>query len=672
MKKGWYKDSYRRGLVDMHIADWSEEFLSKLSAEAYYENLKRAKMKSAMIYFQNHNGHCFFPTEVGHIHAAFTKGENQIKKLVDLCHEGGIDVIGYYSVVYNTYEEDRHRDWRIVGPDGKSMREKGGRYGHLCPNNPKYRAFVKTQIGEMLKYFDVDGMFFDMLFWPQHCHCPYCLERWRRETGLEEIAWNAPTEKGGKYLLYLQKKREWMGDFAQFLTDCVKEITPDLTVESNLSQTLSNQPYTACSELVNDACDYAGGDLYGDPKSHVFAAKFFRAISKNQPFQYDTCRCDNNLYQHTVTKSETVMEREVMMNVAHHGASFIIDAIDPVGTMDSRLYDRIGKIYSKVETYESHMHGTPISDVAIPYFSFGRYNSRGEGFTQLSCALGAATVMSQRHVLYDVFSAIKNPIDKHRVVLGSYVAGARDEDIEAIVSFVKNGGIFYFSGAEEPALIERLLGAEFTGMSRHTFTYIAPKKKAQKIFGEFNAKYPMPIGHRLPTLKGVHSEDVLAYITYPYSLREDNKKMASIHSNPPGRPTRIPALVKKKVGKGTVVWCAAPIELDERPTFTSTFYRLVDSLIPLKQRRLATNAPSQVEINAYDLEDGGVQVNAVNIGITEDRLKLPAFRVSIKVKKEPKALRCIGTGKTLPFSYKDGVLSFSVKNLLIFEMYETE
>ena len=672
MKKGWYKKSFRRNLVDMHIADWSEEFLSKLSAEEYFANLKRANIQSAMIYFQNHNGHCYFPTKVGHVHAAFEKGENQIKKLVDLCHADGMDVIGYYSVVYNTYEEDRHPDWRLYGPDGKSCRERGGRYGHLCPNNPDYRAFVKTQIKEMLDYFDVEGMFYDMLFWPQHCNCDFCRARWKKETGLDEIPFNGKTIKGDPHLLYLQKKREWMGDFAKFLNDCTKEYNPDLTVESNLSQVLSNQPNSACSELVNDACDYAGGDLYGGPKSHVFAAKLYRSISLNQPFEYMTCRCDFDLYQHTVTKSETVMEREVMMNVANHGASFIIDAIDPVGTLDSRLYDRIGKIFRKEEIYEPYMHGEPISDVAIPYFSAGRYNSKGQGFTQLSCALGAGTVMSQNHVLYDVFSMIRNPIDKYKVVLGSYVTGATDEDINAIVSFVENGGTFYFSGAEEPALIERLLGAEFTGMSKHTFTYIAPKKNAQRLFGEFNAKYPMPIGHHLPIIKGVDPSEILAYITYPYSLREDNKKMASIHSNPPGRPTRIPALVKRKVGKGTVVWCAAPIELDERPTFTSTFYRLVDSLIPKKDRRLSTTAPSQVEINAYDLEDGNVQVNAINLGITEDRIKLPAFRVSIKTEKEPKALRCISTGKELPFTYRDGALTFTVKNLLMFEMFETK
>ena len=46
----WYENKFRRHLIDMHIEDWSDEFLSKFSAEAYFENLKKANIESAMIY----------------------------------------------------------------------------------------------------------------------------------------------------------------------------------------------------------------------------------------------------------------------------------------------------------------------------------------------------------------------------------------------------------------------------------------------------------------------------------------------------------------------------------------------------------------------------------------------------------------------------------------------
>lgn len=36
----WYKNTWRRYLCDMHIADWKDEFLSKLDPEEYLKNLK--------------------------------------------------------------------------------------------------------------------------------------------------------------------------------------------------------------------------------------------------------------------------------------------------------------------------------------------------------------------------------------------------------------------------------------------------------------------------------------------------------------------------------------------------------------------------------------------------------------------------------------------------------
>jgi len=35
----WFTKAYRRNLVDMHIEDWSEEFLSKFNPQDYCDNL---------------------------------------------------------------------------------------------------------------------------------------------------------------------------------------------------------------------------------------------------------------------------------------------------------------------------------------------------------------------------------------------------------------------------------------------------------------------------------------------------------------------------------------------------------------------------------------------------------------------------------------------------------
>jgi len=669
MKLGWYKNSFRRNLVDMHIEDWNDEFLSKLSPEDYCENLKTAKIQSAMVYFQNHNGHCYFPTKVGHIHKAFLKGENKIKRLTELCHENGIDVVGYYSIVYNTYEEEKHPDWRIRNAEGKSLHQMGGRYGHLCPNNPEYLEFTKAQIKEMLEYFDVDGMFYDMPFWPQYCACPYCQARWERETGRKTM----PTERdytNPDLLLHMKRRAVWMGDFCKAVSDYTKELQPGITVEFNYAMVVAGDAYCACSELVNDACDYSGGDLYGSLYNHSFAAKYYRSVTKNQPYEYMTCRCDMNLQQHTVTKSEAHLETEVMFNVANHAATLIIDAIDPRGTMDKRVYERIGKIFTKEQAYEPYMSGKPITDAAILYFTEGRYSSLGQGLDHKSASVNASTTMIQNNILFDVISGCRGDMSKYKLVISPAIAAVPDERVEDIYKYVENGGCFYFSGAEEPKLIKRLLDAEQVGVNDYTRAYVAPKKCAHKIFGEFNADFPLPINHRMPIVKTANASDVFAYITYPYT-NPSERRFASIHSNPPGIATRIPAMIVRKIGKGTVVWSAAEIETDERLGFRAVFARLIDFLLPRAERSLKSNAPRQVELVVYD-RDGKLQINAVDTLSSDERLALPAFRVSVKCEKQPTALRSITKGKEIPFTWRDGVLSFTVRSLVSFEMIEAE
>ncbi len=673
MKTDWYKNSYRRNLVDMHIEDWNEEFLSKLSAEEYCENLKRGKFQSAMIYFQNHNGQCYFPTKVGHTHRRFQEGENEIRRLVNLCHENQIDVIGYYSLIYNTYEEDRHKDWRLYGSDGMSQRERGGRYGQLCPNNPEYREFLKVQIKELLDYFDVDGMFYDMTFWPQFCDCKYCRERYEKEIGKKEMVFEGDI-KNSEFHLHRRKRAEWMGEFAKFVTEYTKKLRPGMTVEHNYASSVAGGNYSCSTELVNDWCDYTGGDLYGDLYGHSFTAKYYRTVTQKQPYEYMTCRCDRRLYQHTITKSEQHLETEVMLNVANHAATLIIDAIDPRGTMDSRVYDRIGKIFSKELQYESHMKGTPVCDLGILYltlsFKNSSFESGGQDFDNRSASVSAARILIKDNVQFNVLPGNRAALEGYKCVIAPAVSGADEQMIDRIVHYVENGGTFYFSGVEEPRLLSRLLDAEFVEMNDYSANYIAPKDEAQELFGEFNADYPLPIEYPMPMVKTDHPEDVLACITYPYT-NPSERRFASIHSNPPGVATDIPAVLARSVGKGKVIWSAIPIENDTRAAFEEVFANIIESLLPKMQRSLLSTAPKRVELVTYDLGEK-LQINAVDLLGMEEALKLPAFKVWVKWEKEPRKLVNVTSGEQVPFTYENGYVIFKIDSLTVFEMYELE
>ncbi len=669
MDSAWYKKSYRRNLVDMHIEDWDQLFLSQFSPEDYLNNLKKAHIQSPMIYLQSHAGHCYFPTKAGHMHESLNGRENFIKKLVDLCHAEGMDVVGYYSLIYNTWAEDNHPEWRIrTGEEGLSQRQKGGRYGHCCPNNTEYRAFVLEQIKEMAEYFKVEGMFYDMLFWPGLCTCDCCQKRWTDETGFSGIPVKADWYDD-KWKLHIRKRREWMGEFAMWATLETKRLMPGVSVEHNYATGVAGDWSRGSGEPVNEACDYTGGDLYGDLYNHSFTAKYYRNVTKNQPFEYMTCRCDSSLVQHTITKSEEAISVEVLLTAAHHGASFIIDAIDPVGTMDSRVYDRIAKVFEKQMVYEPYFKGEMIEDVGVYYSTSGRYNRDGQDFNSKTCSIGAVKTTIENNVPVGVAShGCNDGLERYRFIFAPAIAGLDEGQAQKLAGYVKNGGTLYLSGAEEENLLGELLGARFIGMTRENRTYVAPAVGYEGLFGEFNEKYPLPVFYKLPIIEIDGSHGVAAYIKLPYTVPGE-KKFASIHSNPPGILTGYPALVIRPYGKGTVIWSAAPIENDSRTAFKDLLMNIMRLCFKSGDQSIAANAPRQVELVSFRTAEG-VLISAVDLICTQELLKVASFTVTVKADKAPASVKRIADGRQVPFKYENGRILFETLPLVMFDMYE--
>ena len=675
MNKQWYQSSFRRNLVDMHIEDWDERFLSEFSPEDYVENLKHAKIKSAMLYFHSHVGYSYYPTKSGKMHGGFAGKEDAMRRLVELCHQNGMDVIGYYSLIFNTYEEDRHPEWRIMDgeEDDSSKRQRGSRYGHCCPNNPAYREYIKTQIGEIADYFTVEGMFYDMTFWSGVCHCPHCEKRFWEETGYASIPrkenWEDPV-----WLAFVEKRYEWMGEFARFVTAYSKEVMPHASVQHNCAHTAAGNWKMACTEAVSDACDFCGGDLYGSIYAHSFAAKYYRAITKNAPFEYMISRCNPNLKQHTVNRTQAELELQTFLTVAHHGAAFIIDAMDPVGTMDSRVYERIGNVFSKTLPYESYLtEGRPVEDVAIYYSSTGRYERFSRGFGHRDSAVALSQTLASLHVPYGVVANnITERCRNYKMIFAPLIAGLGDAQRKDLCEYVKNGGTLYFSGAEEPDLLKELFGGDLVGYTETANTYLAPLPQFEELMSGFNEKYPMPFNSRLPMVKIANEKaTVAARIALPYSKADDPRAFSSIHSNPPGELTEYPGLVLADYGKGRVIWCAAPLVYDRRLQYTDLVGKILEMGHPKTNWSLTCDASRGVELLGYETEKGYL-INFVDLRFDDERVSTSPFTIKVKLPKgrELASVKLLPTGEDLDFSVADGYLTFKTPETQLFAMFE--
>ncbi len=675
----WYKNAFRRHLCDMHIDDWDETFLSKFSPEIYVENLKKAKIQSAMLYFQSHVGLCYYPTKTAKMHAGFVGKEDAMRRLVDLCHENGIYVTGYYSLIYNTWAHDNYPQWRMLGENGKSRREvkgavsemefsdtssKQARYGFCCPNNPQYRAFVEAQIKEMADYFTVDGMFYDMLFWPHMCYCEHCQKKWAEEVGGElplEKDWTDP-----RWLMHIHKRRQWMGEFAQWVTDLTRETFPGVSVQHNVAQAAVPSPTTANAEEVVAACDYAGGDLYRDGCSHTFACKFYRNISNNQPFEYMFSRCAPNLSVHTQIKSRDIMRSEMFQTAANHGASLVIDAIDPVGTMDERVYTQIGDVFNELIPYEPYMKGQAVEEIGLYYSLKSRFNPREEPHTNFESVVNTVGTIIKYNNLCGVTGSFHD-FTGYKVLVAPALTQEDAFDNQRIIDYVKNGGKLYFSGSDNEALLREFFGAKVTGRTKEQTVYIAPKEAVQSCFDYFNAEHPLNFSGNAPIVEGIPSDAVLATLTLPYT-HQNTKKFASIHSNPPGIKTDIPVIAMTTYGEGTVLWSSVALEAINLYEHKSLFNNLLTECLNFCSS-LTSDAAKDVEITVFK-DENTLLVNTVLINHEHKARRVEDFTVTIDCEKTPKGVCLIPDGTQIPSQIEGSKITFTVKDLDIYSMYQ--
>ena len=269
MSAKWYQHVYRRNVIDMHITDWDERFLSQFDARNYVEMLRECQAQSAVVYAHSHVGHCYYPTQVGHIHRGL-KGRNILGEVIDLCHANDIAVVVYFSLIFDDWAYRHHPEWRIILANGEGAAEHS-RYGVCCPNSP-YRDYARAHAEEICRLFDFEGLRFDMTFWPAVCYCAHCQRRFAEEVGGElprVIHW-----EDSRWVAFQRKREEWLAEFGAHMTSAVKNIKPHATVEHQASTYPLGWRFGVTARL-GPQNDFLQGDFYGDALQGSFVRKLF-------------------------------------------------------------------------------------------------------------------------------------------------------------------------------------------------------------------------------------------------------------------------------------------------------------------------------------------------------------------------------------------------------------
>ena len=151
MDTPWYRHSYRRVLLDMHVPAWDDRFLTHYDPETYLKAVRSVNAGAVTTFSNTHTGLANYPSKVGPMHPAFD-GRDILGETIALCRRHGLAVTCYYCVNYVDWYWDTHPEARTVDANGQSQKVlipstgQPRRFSVCCMNNPGYREFAVAQL----------------------------------------------------------------------------------------------------------------------------------------------------------------------------------------------------------------------------------------------------------------------------------------------------------------------------------------------------------------------------------------------------------------------------------------------------------------------------------------------------------------------------------------------
>lgn len=687
MEKAWYKKTYFRNLVDMHINNGDERLLEKFDTEAYADNLLKAGFDTAYIYASNCLGLCLYPSKIGYLHQ-IAKKRDIFGETVTACRKRGLHVIGYLNN-WTTAAYNNHPEWRVNGADGKGSRDTsshGGRYGVCCFNSP-YSEMFEGMVSEICQNYDIDGLWVDMVgFWRGVCKCEFCREKYYTLTGKNipvEIDWTS-----SDWVSYVKFKERSLNEYAQRISVAARRSRAEISVSIQCAGWKLGS-YLGFNEEYYFNFDYASGDFYGNLAEQAVDSKFLYHATSNQPFEYMVSRCPDLVY-HTMSRPFWQLRQQAFASVLHGGSFMIIDAIDPKGTMNPYIYEEFREIKRELERFwsEDRYDGHFVSDIAVytnydSFINLSDCKKSADSITVvpplISRLSSMAKTFAREKLSFDILTR-KNldKLNKYGLVILSEIPVLSIEEVKVLDMYVKNGGTLYVSGKtgiidsfdsfsncsesllRNDSIISEITGVSLVGSHEINPVYLSIASNSN-LFSKSREDYPYSTLGPVPQITAAEGNKVLATITLPISSHENPSVYVSAISDPPWEKTDFPALTQNKVGSGFCFYSAALIEADEQPEMTSFFGRLVKTMLGARPL-VEIDAPCCVEYTVKQVNDS-LKIMLLNTLYEQTQAVMPEITIKIPISifdiNETSVIGSIGSDPISRFIKNEAVIKLS-------------
>ncbi len=337
--------------LDFHTSPHIPDVGSEFDAKAFAKTFKDAHVNSVTIFAKCHHGMCYYPTKTGTQHPAL-KGLDLLGAQIEALHRAGIRAPIYTTVAWEEDIADKHPEWRQLRDDGtfarvsnpdpsKPQHPGGWKFNNFI--HPDFQDYLEAHVRELLANYEVDGLFFDILFMDSRSCWSDASVKFREKHGLlgRDPATQSRFETAAQVA------------FAKRFTSLIRGIKKDATIFYN-----SPNPINADSRYgVRSRHELqTHWELESLPSGfwgyHHFPrlARAFGAWSK--PWLGMTGRFQRMWGDFGGLKPQPALEYECFRTQALGGANSVGDQLPPRGQPDAGAYDLIGSVFAQCAAAE--------------------------------------------------------------------------------------------------------------------------------------------------------------------------------------------------------------------------------------------------------------------------------------------------------------------------------
>jgi len=647
---------FRQIHLDFHTSEHIPGVGSEFDPEQFVGALRLGRVDSINVFAKCHHGWSYHPTKVGATHPTLTF--DLLGAMIEACHAADIRIPAYISIGWDEKSAREHPEWREVGPDGALHGANPLQPGWkpLCFNSP-YLGYVIAQTEEVVRNYDVDGTWLDIIH-QGPCCCPWCLKGMLGQ-GLD------PEEPDDRQAF----ARHVLARYYERMTAAIRAIKPDLLIFHNSGHIPRGRrdlfPYFTHLELESLPTGGWGYDHF--PISAKYCA------TTGLDFLGMTGKFHTTWGEFGGYKNPEALRYECAAMLAWASKCCVGDQLHPHGRMDDDTYRIIGQAYAHVEAREPWCRGArPASEAAI--LSVEAVGQRGRGGDDPD--VGAARILLESHVNFDVVDTAAD-FSAYRLLILPDEIPLDDPALRGKVqAFVDAGGTLVLSGRSgmNAAATEFLIdvGAQPRGESPWCPDYVHVADGLRKGLTD----NPFVLYERAQRVR-VRDAQVLAEAWRPYFNRTFRHFCSHQHT-PPAEPAGYPAAIRK----GRVVYFAHPVFANYRNRGAQLHRDYVWNVIAGVYGRpdVEVGLPSAGRVSLLRQEAERRHIlhllyaapvaRGRGIEVIEDVVPLSDVHVSLKLRASRVAL--VPEGTELPFERVGDRIEFTVPRLELHQMIALE